>query len=433
MWARKHKKNVQELLDTVAIRQYFYLKTRERLLVTELYLKEAANLESINQEVELIEPERTINEDKLDEENILNNSDTENILSKNKEGPSSTDESNKVEDEVNNAAMKSMFTGLDAQKKWYLSTGKCVDNELYIFGLQCQSDHPSRSLILDPYDKNYMLYNVFTRDELKEIIDYKKKTTPSPSDELIAFLNRFNLDSTEKIRAALGKNNQFKANFDSQKDADEDWIVHTIYSLLREFEYGNMERSHREAWYQSHIWSMIESCFDKLKGVEAANGESASLGSKRRMNKNRHISAITSAPRLKCGYKCDLVFRQYDSGHSISLEFGESEAKPTIEEDFGSKFLQEGFLKLPYILKDMLDVLLEKVEYDDRSSLLRTVGFIHSGLSCTMVELDRPTTYISRVSRGNTIEISNSVSNFGSTVLSAMLSNCQGRIGHCFI
>ncbi|KAG2190961.1 hypothetical protein INT46_006819 [Mucor plumbeus] len=401
MWARKHKKNVQELLDTVAIRQYFYLKTRERLLV------------------ELIEPERTINEDKLDEENIL---------SKNKEGPSSTDESNKVEDEENNAAMKSMFTGLDAQKKWYLSTGKCVDNELYIFGLQCQNDHPSRSLILDPYDKNYMLYNVFTRNELKEIIDYKKKTTPSPSDELITFLNRFNLDSTENIRAALGKNNQFKANFDSQKDADEDWIVHTIYSLLREFEYGNMERSHREAWYQSHIWSMIESCFDKLKGVEAAIGESASLGSKRRMNKNRHISAITSAPRLKCGYKCDLVFRQYDNGHSISLEFGGSEAKPTIEEDFGSKFLQEGFLKLPYILKDMLDVLLEKVEYDDRSSLLRTVGFIHSGLSCTMVELDRPTTYISRVSRGNTIEISNSVSNFGSTVLPAMLSSwicCQ--------
>lgn len=48
MWARKHKKNVQELLDTVAIRQYFYLKTRERLLVTEMYLKEAVNLESIN-------------------------------------------------------------------------------------------------------------------------------------------------------------------------------------------------------------------------------------------------------------------------------------------------------------------------------------------------------------------------------------------------
>lgn len=100
-----------------------------------------------------------------------------------------------------------------------------------------------------------------------------------------------------------------------------------------------MKGSHREAWYQSHIWSMIESCFDKLKGVEAAIGESASLGSKRRMNKNRHLSAITSAPRLKRGYKCNLVFRQYDNKYSILMEFGGSEAKPTIEEDFGSKFL----------------------------------------------------------------------------------------------
>lgn len=44
---------------------------------------------------------------------------------------------------------------------------------------------------------------------------------------------------------------------------------------------GNMGRSHREAWYQSHIWPMIESCIDKLKGVKVAIGESASLGSKR--------------------------------------------------------------------------------------------------------------------------------------------------------
>ncbi|KAI7889393.1 uncharacterized protein EV154DRAFT_467451 [Mucor mucedo] len=421
MWSRKHKINGHELLDTVAIRQYFYLKTRERLLATEMYLKEAANIESINEEVELIEPGCNINEDMLDEENTPGDSDTENILSKNKEGPSTTNEGHKAEDEEKNADIKSMFTGLDAQIKWYLSTGKCVDNELYIFGLQCQSYHPSRNLILDPYDKNYIMYNVFTRDELQEIIDYKKKTTPLPSDELITFLNQFNLDSTEKIRAALGKNNQFTLDFDPQKDADKDWIIHTIHSLLREFEYGNMDRSHSEAWYQSHIWSIIESCFDKLKGVEAAIGESASFSSKRRMNEKRHKSAITSAPRLKCGYKCDLVFRQYDNGHNTPLEFGGSEAKPTIEEDFGSKFLQEGFLKLPYIFKDMLDVLLEKVGYDNRSSLLRTVGFIHSGLSCTMIELDRSTTDISRVSRGSTIEISNSVSNFGSTVLPAIL------------
>lgn len=52
-----------------------------------MYLKEAANLESINEEVELIEPGCNINEDMLDEKNTLSHNDTENILSKNKERP----------------------------------------------------------------------------------------------------------------------------------------------------------------------------------------------------------------------------------------------------------------------------------------------------------------------------------------------------------
>lgn len=78
-----------------------------------MYLKEAASLESINQEVEVIEPEGTLIEDKLNEENVL---------SENKEGHSSINDSDKAEDEEKNATMKSIFTGLDARKKWYLST-----------------------------------------------------------------------------------------------------------------------------------------------------------------------------------------------------------------------------------------------------------------------------------------------------------------------
>ncbi|KAG1468252.1 hypothetical protein G6F56_003943 [Rhizopus delemar] len=70
----------------------------------------------------------------------------------------------------------------------------------------------------------------------------------------------------------------------------------------------------------------------------------------------------------------------------------------------------------------MVDVLLKEINYDNRSTAIRTVGVLHSGLSCTIVELDRPSTYVSRVSRGKRIEISNKIEKFGSTVLSAILS-----------
>lgn len=100
-------------------------------------------------------------------------------------------------------------------------------------------------------------------------------------------------------------------------------------------------------------------------------------------------------PRLAYGHKCDLVFRQYDNGHNLPLEFGDSEAKPRIEEDYGAKFMEKGFIKLPRMFKDMMDALLKAINYDSRPTKIRTVGVLHPGLSCTMVELGRPATHVS--------------------------------------
>ncbi|KAI7894488.1 uncharacterized protein EV154DRAFT_498856 [Mucor mucedo] len=160
----------------------------------------------------------------------------------------------------------------------------------------------------------------------------------------------------------------------------------------------------------------------KLKNIEAVCGESASLGCKKRMNKKRAIGSITKATRLRYGHKCDIIFRQYSNGHSVPLELGACEAKSIIEDESGTNFREEGFFKLPRILKDMLDCLLQEINFDDRSTAIRTVGFIHSGLSSTLIKLDRPTKYISRVSRCSTLKISSSVVQFGSTVLPVILS-----------
>jgi hypothetical protein len=82
----------------------------------------------------------------------------------------------------------------------------------------------------------------------------------------------------------------------------------------------------------------------------------------------------------------------------------------------------EGFYKLPRILKDMLGNLLEEVNYDQRFKSLRIVGFIHSGLSSVMIQMDRPILYISRVSRSKQIDTCNSVVRFSTTVLPAIVS-----------
>ncbi|CAO3641741.1 unnamed protein product [Mucor hiemalis] len=121
-----------------------------------------------------------------------------------------------------NIPFEDMFKKLNQNSKWYLSTGKCVDDELFMFGLQCESDHPSRSLIIDPYDKNYTSYNVFTEEELQEIINHIKKSFPKPPDSLKKNLNQYNQDSTGKLRTALGNNHTFHSDYNKEESADKD-------------------------------------------------------------------------------------------------------------------------------------------------------------------------------------------------------------------
>ncbi|CAO3661210.1 unnamed protein product [Rhizopus stolonifer] len=118
------------------------------------------------------------------------------------------------------------------------------------------------------------------------------------------------------------------------------------------------------------------------------------------------------------GHKCDSVFRTYQIKHSKGLEFGAIEAKGNCDDS--SDHLKDAFYKLPRTLKDMLDDLIETKP--ELTGSLQTVGFIHSGLSNTMLQVDRPTEYITRVTKHKIIEISHSIENFGATVLPSMLS-----------
>lgn len=167
---------------------------------------------------------------------------------------------------------------------------------------------------------------------------------------------------------------------------------------------------------------MIETCFDSVNNLDAVVGGSASMASKKKKNKGRAISALEAISRMTYGHRCDLIFRNYENGHSVPIEFGASEAGAKNTDRTGTKLMKEGFYKLLRTLKDMLDHLLTQANYDEKATSLRTVDFLHSGLACTMVELDRPTTYILRVKRHRTTEISKNITQFGSTVLPALIA-----------
>lgn len=160
------------------------------------------------------------------------------------------------------------FNAMKKEDKWYLSSGKCVEDELYAFGMQCVEEHPSHSFIIDVSDKNLVKYNVFNDNELKEIESFNKKEVHRMPLALRDYLNSFNKTTATDIRREIFKSQEFDKNYSHELSSDFDWIRHSIYTLLRLYESDKLKKAHRESWYLSHVWQFIDSAFDNIKNID---------------------------------------------------------------------------------------------------------------------------------------------------------------------
>nr|CAG8631909.1 9382_t:CDS:2 [Entrophospora candida] len=156
--------------------------------------------------------------------------------------------------------------------KWKLSTRKFVEDSLYEYGLKCTSEHMCHSFILDPDDNSYINDKIFTKEELEEIRDYKKRELPEIPEDLINYIMKFSDNKIHELRHSLKNDNEsISENYVRELHHDIDWQV----------------------------------C-----------GESSSLASVLRKNLGRTVPGIKQLARSKMGQRADLVLHV-----SSDLEF----------------------------------------------------------------------------------------------------------------
>lgn len=159
-----------QLLDKAVIKQYFYMKTRENYIATKRYICQHIEYNEVNKLVEAIEDK---NDATIDIDNGI---------------------------EENNIELEEQFKKFESSKKQCLSTGKCVDDELFIFSLQCNYDHSAKSFIIGSDNKNFTLQKVLAPTESKKITEYKEQKRPEPSKDLLIFLNKFKKNTSKDLR-----------------------------------------------------------------------------------------------------------------------------------------------------------------------------------------------------------------------------------------
>ncbi|CAG8501792.1 11713_t:CDS:10 [Paraglomus brasilianum] len=255
------------------------------------------------------------------------------------------------------------YQKIPQESKWTLSTGKVVKDALYAFGMKCSHEHLCHSFLIDPYDENYIQQGIFTFEELKEIKIFDKKKSPLIPADLLKYLNGFRKD-------------------------------------------------HLEAWIMLHIWTFIDKAFLDIDGMEITRGESCSYASSNRKNSQRTVPSTSPLKRKAMGRRGDLIIRK---GH---LEYGCSEAGKNFDGKNGTKIIKEGGLKMPKMLRDMLNDLCEAVEMQEcKIRKLETIGFIIAGLRISLIRVDLPAGHVYRLSRTRLFEIPTQVSEFGAKVL----------------
>lgn len=149
--------------------------------------------------------------------------------------------------------------------------------------------------------------------------------------------------------------------------------------------------------------------------------EATSVSGTKRKNANRIIGSVAAMERKKMGYRCDFIFRETVASHDDRLEYGAGEVGINYTK-IGTESMTEGSVKLPKVLKDMLDDLI--IRNGDFKGL-QTSGILYSGLIMQLITAYRPHRYVTRITRGKELRIPSSVEKFGAEVLLVLVQVWQ--------
>ncbi|KAL0077835.1 hypothetical protein J3Q64DRAFT_1641223 [Phycomyces blakesleeanus] len=259
------------------------------------------------------------------------------------------------------------------EEKWELSDGVYVEDVLYKFGMRCSFEHLCHSWIIDPDDKTYSKYKVFSPQQLEEIKSRNPVEIPEIRDELAAYLGQFDkIQSTIDLRKLL-VTREFYENYDNEKHADMDWICRTLDNLLPLYEKKNtFKKSNNERWYQNRIWTMIDTLLETIEGISVVRGEACSASSSKRKNQERLPASVEKLENKKMGRRQDLIITNNEI-----IEMGVGEEKSA---DNNTNMILERGLKCPKAMKDTLLQLYEVIKYNkDLISSLNVVGLTTFG------------------------------------------------------
>ncbi|CDH52463.1 chitin deacetylase [Lichtheimia corymbifera JMRC:FSU:9682] len=277
------------------------------------------------------------------------------------------------------------FEALDPSKMWKLTTGTIVEEQLASLVKECNFEHQCHSMILDPSLPIWNQY--FTDEELNEISSYNTMAVSQLPTEIRDYLSSFK--SKHTLEDLTTQHNTF-GPFDRIRQSDLYWVHKAVSDALDLYHckyFQDLDRTEEDI--VRRVWELIERCFD-YTNIKYTGGEMTSQASAQRMNGGRDPSAIHYMKRKRMGTKTDGLFKSKVG----FLELGTCEAGKC-SDTISTKSIQEGSLKCPKTLKDMLIGIVQESPKNIRN--VQTLGFIVSGVYIKLIAASFPQGYVCRI------------------------------------
>ncbi|KAG2235014.1 hypothetical protein INT48_000256 [Thamnidium elegans] len=243
---------------------------------------------------------------------------------------------------------------------------------------------------MDPYDPIWKSY--FTPSELLEISSYKSKALEDFPEDLSIYLNSYDKEwesAVDLYNFADGHRH------DLIKESERKWIKESILGVSALFldDEAIALTDFSESDLLHSVWRFIYRAFFSSP-VKAMLGERCSVAVAMGRNEDRSLEDLEKRERKSVGSKVDILFK------AGVHELGSREAEKSNIVPIDDKYLNDGLMKLPKTLRDMLSMLVE-VNPEKTNSLV-TVGFLLMGLEMEVIFMDVPVGHsIARVSKSH--------------------------------
>lgn len=300
-----------------------------------------------------------------------------------------------------------MFAKLDKSKMWRLSTGTVVEQQMQMFALECNYEHPVHSMVLDISDKSWLKY--FTPAEIQEIKNYEKKVLvdlPSVMEDYIKKLRE--CQNVATLKSMLKE---------ELSDPGCEWIRSSVLQYIHLFKCGYLPLSaHTEGDILRRIWFFVDTAFDYSK-IDCRGGEKASKSSSAGRNAQRVIAGEGKMESKRMGRKVDLLFLRQ------RLEYGCAECGRYENQ---TKELYDGSFKMLKVLKDMIYNLYKSAPTSLHGFTL--IGFLMFETKFTLVTCDIPMGYVTRVTPYKSIDLPEEADDVNNQLLSILKAVYRARL-----